>query len=376
MNFIARTGASWSPTGRASGAPPSWDAPAPDERAPALRMEDSTDENEDFVSTLPSDLFDEEDVDIVLNVEATSSRTPGPVRFDAVVAWSHAQAGSRRVEEAARASAVASAHAPAAASASAFVTSSATALPAVPAAPEIRATEPGAWTDSAAPRLRFTGTGSEYFRLWVIHLLLCVATVGLYAPWAQRRDLQWWARHTSLDGDPFNFHGAPHRMLAHRLMGLVLVVGVWLSLLQPLWTGAAMLGVMMLGAAALSMRIRRFRLHHLSWRGMRLGQRLGAAPRAVAVLPPVLTARSRLRLAGAGATRRGGQAPATQLLLSRGWLLLPTMGLYWPFLAVHLARLRVEAMAVRADELRTALDTPALARADATGQSGRALGLA
>lgn len=368
MNFIARTGASWSPTGRASGAPPSWDAPAPVERAPALRMEESADENEDFVSTLPSDLFDEEDVDIVLNVEATPSRAPGPVRFDAVVAWSHAQAGGRRVEEAARASA--------AASAGAFATGSATALSAAPSATEIRATEPGAWTDSAAPRLRFTGTGSEYFRLWVIHLLLCVATLGLYAPWAQRRDLQWWARHTLLDGDPFNFHGAPHRMLAHRLMGLVLVVGVWLSLLQPLWTGAAMLGVMMLGAAALSMRIRRFRLHHLSWRGMRLGQRLGAAPRAVAVLPPVLTARSRLRWAGAGASRRGGRSPAAQLLLSRGWLLVPTMGLYWPFLAVHLARLRVEAMNAHADELRTALDTPALARANATGPSGRALGLA
>lgn len=364
MNFNARTGASWSLTGRDAAAPASWDAPAPSARESALRMDASAEHDEDFVSTLPSDLFDEDDVDIVLSAEAAPGRAHAPVRFDAVVAWSHAQPCGRRAEDISR-EVCADHGAP---------------LPCAPLAmaerSAFRATEAGAWTDGPAPRLRFTGTGSEYFRMWVIHLLLCVATLGLYVPWAQRRDLQWWARHTMLDGDPFNFHGAPHRMLAHRLMGLVLVVGVWLSLLQPLWTGAAMLGVMMLGAAALSMRIRRFRLHHLSWRGLRLGPRLSAAPRAVGVLPPVITGRSRLRLTGAGAVQRGGDSPAAQLLLSRGWLLLPTMGLYWPFLAVHLARLRVEAMNARADELRAALDTPALARADASGQSGRALGLA
>lgn len=367
MNFIARTGASWSLTGRDAAAPASQAAaapPAPAAGESALRMEGSAEHDEDFVSTLPSDLFDEDDVDIVLSAEVAPGRAPGPVRFDAVIAWSHAQPGGRRAEDVSRLSCPD--HAAAFSSAPLAMAERSATL----------ATEPAAWTDGPSPRLRFTGTGSEYFRMWVIHLLLCVATLGLYVPWAQRRDLQWWARHTMLDGDPFNFHGAPHRMLAHRLMGLVLVVGVWLSLLQPLWTGAAMLGVMMLGAVALSMRIRRFRLHYLSWRGLRLGPRLSAAPRAVAVLPPVITGRSRLRLAGAGADRRSADSPAAQLLLGRGWLLLPTMGLYWPFLAVHLARLRVEAMNARADELRAALDTPALARADASAQSGRALGLA
>lgn len=232
-----------------------------------------------------------------------------------------------------------------------------------------------AWTEGPAPRLRFTGTGSEYFRIWIVQLMLSVATLGLYTAWAQRRHLQWWARHTLLDGDPFDFHGAPRRMLAHRLMGLVLVVGVWLSLLQPFWTGAAMLGVMMLGAAALSIRIRRFRLHHLSWRGLRLGQRLSDAPRAVTALPPVLTGRPLLRLTLATPVRRHGPSPSVRLLISHGWLLPLTFGLYWPFLAVRLARLRLDAMSARADDLRAALDTPALSNADASGATGRALGL-
>lgn len=361
MNFIARTQAFWSLTQRESGASRCAGTPPAGAQRYALRMEDSADQDEDFVSTLPSDLFDEEDIDIVLNADAAPSRAQVVSRFDAVVAWSHAQAGGRRAEEGSRSPSAGDV-------ASVAVRHNATPFP---------ATEPGAWTETPVERLRFTGTGSEYFRMWVIHLLLCVATLGLYAPWAQRRDLQWWARHTLLDGDPFDFHGAPHRMLAHRLMGLVLVVGVWLSLLQAFWTGAAMLGVMMLGAAALSMRIRRFRLQHLSWRGLRLGQRLNRAPHALAVLPPVITGRSRFRLGGVAFAQRAGANTSTiQLLLSRSGLLLLTMGLYWPFLAVHLARVRVAAMNAHADELRTVLDTPAVTRAPATGPSGRTLGLA
>lgn len=337
-------------------------------------MAQSDAQDEDFVSTLPSDLFDEDDVDIVLSAEASPVRSAGPSRLDAIVAWSHGQMPGRRPEvggpgERIEPSSLVSgtrfdapAHPPA------HSPAHATAAPATSFVPASAA-------DPSAPRLRFTGTGSEYFRIWIVQLMLSVATLGLYTAWAQRRHLQWWARHTLLDGDPFDFHGAPRRMLAHRLMGLVLVVGVWLSLLQPFWTGAAMLGVMMLGAAALSVRIRRFRQHHLSWRGLRLGQRLSAAPRAVTALPPVLTGRPLLRVALGLQSHRRGASPTVRLLISHGWLLPLTLGLYWPFLAVRLAHLRLNAMNARADDLRAVLDAPALSNAGVPGASGRALGL-
>jgi hypothetical protein len=330
-------------------------------------------QDEDFVSTLPSDLFDEDDLDIVLSAEASPPRGTGAARLDAVVAWSHGQWPGRRTDTPSFARA-APGSGPAPMSPAASTPAPTPAFASVSVTPR-PAADPTAWTEGSAPRLCFTGTGSEYFRIWIVHLMLSVATFGLYAAWAQRRRLQWWARHTLLDGDPFDFHGAPRRMLAHRLMALVLVVGVWLSMLQPFWTGAAMLGVMMLGAAALSLRIRRFRLHHLSWRGLRLGQRLSAAPRAVTVLPPALTGRPLLRLRLTAPSQRPGPSPAARLLVSRGWLLPLTLGLYWPFLAVRMARLRMDTMNARAEDLRAAIDAPALSRAGAPGTSGRALGL-
>jgi uncharacterized membrane protein YjgN (DUF898 family) len=232
-------------------------------------------------------------------------------------------------------------------------------FPAFPAFP--------AWTPCSSPRLHFTGTGSEYFRLWVIHTLLIVLTLGLYSAWAQQRQLRWWARHTVLDGDPFDFHGAPRRMLMHRLFALVLLLGVWLATLQTVWMACTMLGVMALGASALMMRTRRFRLHHMSWRGVRFGQRARASQAVTSRLP--------LAMVGGPLGPQPSRA-MLKLLLTQGWLVPLTLGLYWPFLAVRLVRLRLELLTPRADDLRAAIDLPARSRAAICNRAtGPALGL-
>jgi len=33
--------------------------------------------------------------------------------------------------------------------------------------------------------LRFTGSGAEYFGIWIVNLLLTIVTLGLYSAWAQ-----------------------------------------------------------------------------------------------------------------------------------------------------------------------------------------------
>jgi hypothetical protein len=45
----------------------------------------------------------------------------------------------------------------------------------------------------AAPSLLvfgFSGSGAEYFRIWIVNLLLTVATFGIYSAWAKTRRLQ------------------------------------------------------------------------------------------------------------------------------------------------------------------------------------------
>ena len=35
--------------------------------------------------------------------------------------------------------------------------------------------------------LEFTGSGGEYFRVWIVNLLLSIVTLGFYTPLARRR---------------------------------------------------------------------------------------------------------------------------------------------------------------------------------------------
>ncbi|HEX6720272.1 MAG TPA: DUF898 family protein, partial [Burkholderiaceae bacterium] len=61
--------------------------------------------------------------------------------------------------------------------------------------------------------MRFTGSGSEYFRIWIVNLLLILVTVGLYYPFAKVRRLRYFYGNTKLGGEEFDFHGNPWKML-------------------------------------------------------------------------------------------------------------------------------------------------------------------
>jgi len=119
--------------------------------------------------------------------------------------------------------------------------------------------------------LAFTASGSEYFRIWIVNLLLIVVTFGFYMPFAKVRRLQYFYANTQLDGQALAFHGDPWRMLRGYMLMLVLFGGYALSGHFSAW---AALGFFVLLAAlwpALWRSSMRFRLHNTSWRGLRFG---------------------------------------------------------------------------------------------------------
>ena len=71
---------------------------------------------------------------------------------------------------------------------------------------------------------RFTGEGYEYFKIWIVNILLTIVTLGLYAPWAKVRNAQYFYGNTSLDGASFAFTADPVKMLIGRLIALGLLV--------------------------------------------------------------------------------------------------------------------------------------------------------
>jgi uncharacterized membrane protein YjgN (DUF898 family) len=121
---------------------------------------------------------------------------------------------------------------------------------------------------SALP-IRFTASGSEYFRIWIVNLLLTLLTVGLYHPWAKVRKLRYFYGNTWVGEHPFDFHGEPRRMLRGSLLvGALFAV---YSLAGRFSATAGVVALLLVAAVmpALLQASLRFRLANTSWRGMR-----------------------------------------------------------------------------------------------------------
>ena len=117
--------------------------------------------------------------------------------------------------------------------------------------------------------IRFTGSGSEYFRIWIVNLLLMLVTLSLYYPWAKVRRLRYFLGNTLVDGQPLDFHGKPLKMLrgyllVGALLGLYSVAGKF----SPLAGLVAFLVVAGIWPALLKSSLQ-FRLANTSWRGLR-----------------------------------------------------------------------------------------------------------
>ncbi len=61
--------------------------------------------------------------------------------------------------------------------------------------------------------LEFSGTGSEYFRIWIVNVFLTILTLGIYAPWAKVRSRRYFYRNTVLAGHPFDYTADPLALL-------------------------------------------------------------------------------------------------------------------------------------------------------------------
>ena len=115
----------------------------------------------------------------------------------------------------------------------------------------------------------FFGTGGEYFRIWIVNILLTVLTLGVYSAWAKVRRMQYFARNTRLAGASFDYHGTPIAILKGRLIAVTLFGGYYAAaLLSPV---AGLIAFVALVAVMpwLIVRGLRFRFHNTSYRSLR-----------------------------------------------------------------------------------------------------------
>nr|WP_297526036.1 YjgN family protein [uncultured Roseateles sp.] len=119
--------------------------------------------------------------------------------------------------------------------------------------------------------IQFTGSGSEYFRIWIVNLLLTIVTASLYWPFAKARRIRYFYANTLIDGHALSFHGDPWKMFRGHLLLLVLM-GTYSAAghFSPL-AGLVAFGVMAAIWPALWRAGMQFRLGNTGWRGLRFG---------------------------------------------------------------------------------------------------------
>jgi uncharacterized membrane protein YjgN (DUF898 family) len=77
--------------------------------------------------------------------------------------------------------------------------------------------------------LRFEGSASEYFKIWIVNLALTIVTLGVFSAWAKVRTRRYFYGNTFLLGHSFDYHAVPLRILLGRAIAVVLLLAYSLS---------------------------------------------------------------------------------------------------------------------------------------------------
>lgn len=124
----------------------------------------------------------------------------------------------------------------------------------------------------AAPQsLQFHASGGEYFRIWIVNLLLTIVTLGIYSAWAKVRRNQYFYSSTELAGSSFEYHGNPIAILKGRIVALVLFGGYNVGLRYSPLVGGCMALLLAAVLPWLSWKSMQFKLYNTSYRGVRFG---------------------------------------------------------------------------------------------------------
>ncbi|RJG11507.1 YjgN family protein, partial [Massilia cavernae] len=134
----------------------------------------------------------------------------------------------------------------------------------------------------------FTGSGKEYFRIWIVNLLLTVVTLGIYSAWAKVRRLQYFDRNTQLAGASFDFDGDPKAILRGRIVAVVLLAAYNYAFGFSLAVGMGIVGMLLLTLPFMMRGALRFRLRNTRYRGLRFNFSGTVKGAYLAYLPPLV----------------------------------------------------------------------------------------
>lgn len=115
----------------------------------------------------------------------------------------------------------------------------------------------------------FTGTGGEYFRIWIVNILLTILTLGLYSAWAKVRTKRWMYANTQVDGQAFTYLARPMQLFWGHVLAWLLFWFYVVSLKFLPMLGGVLIVVLMLVGPWLIVSSLRFNARVSAYRGVR-----------------------------------------------------------------------------------------------------------
>ena len=116
--------------------------------------------------------------------------------------------------------------------------------------------------------IEFNGQAREYFRIWIVNLLLSIVTLGIYSAWAKVRNNQYFYGNTYLDGSSFEYTAEPMNILKGRILAVgFLAIYQAISYFYPQLAGFALIVGVLLAPCVVVLALR-FRMRYSRWRGV------------------------------------------------------------------------------------------------------------
>ena len=78
-------------------------------------------------------------------------------------------------------------------------------------------------------RIQFKGTGTEYFKIWIVNVLLCIVTIGIYYPWAKVRTRRYFYANTEYADRYFDYHATGKQLFFGYLIGVLILLAMQIS---------------------------------------------------------------------------------------------------------------------------------------------------
>jgi len=119
--------------------------------------------------------------------------------------------------------------------------------------------------------LEFNGTGTEYFKIWIVNILLTIVTLGIYHPWAKVRTRRYFYGNTELDNANFEYHATGKQLFISYVIAMIIfAIYVGVGQVFPIVSGILAI-VFLLAFPWIIWRSLKFNLRMTSYRNVRFG---------------------------------------------------------------------------------------------------------